>query len=220
MNKKITVFALFASVVCLSLFAGLHVYSMGYKSGFIGALNEVSKIPALDFHWKENVDGTYTLNVYAGANFYTSALVKLDVLTVHSRNGEIIDMQHSAGTVTNIGKDYIEDQVSDSPSATLIAKYISCDDTDSSGLSATSTQLTSELAANGFTRAAGTYASTGTGTWTVSKTFTSSGTQAVQTYGLQWDTTGNNNLLGYDISSVKNTVSGDTLAVTFTLTIT
>jgi len=221
--KKAFLFSFLSLALIVGVFfGGVYTYSLGYKSGFIGALNEVAKIPALDFHWQDLGNGDFKLSVYPGKGYGNVSIhvVRFDVLVTQSRNGEVIDIQHSAGTLTNLGKDWIEQQISGTISANGTL-YISCSASDTSALTAASTQITSELDANGFTRATAAYASTGVGVWTVTKTFTSSGTQAVQSYGLQHSPTklSNNNLFGYDSSAVKNTIATDTLQVQWTITI-
>jgi len=126
---------------------------------------------------------------------------------------------HHAGTLTTIGKNWIEDQLGDSPS-TDPAKWISLSlSTDSPA--AGWTQIPTEIVAGGLTRAAGTYASTGDGVWTEEYQFTASATHTdVQLTGLQWAVSGDNNLLGADTFTPVTLTSGDKLTVTWTITVT
>jgi hypothetical protein len=222
MNKKILYFLpIFLLIIGSAIFIN-NSYSAGFLKGYQDALTDVSTLTDIEFTWTLN-NGQYTLSAYKDNQLMQSMNVALDVYIEHrDAQGNLISYQRNAGVLTNIGKDQIEKQISGTASATEISKFISCDDTDASGLSVASTQLTSELNANGFTRATGVYASTGVGAWNVTYTFTSAGTQAVQTYGLQWVVTAvsDNNLLCYDTSAVKNTVTGDTLKVTWQCTVT
>jgi hypothetical protein len=125
---------------------------------------------------------------------------------------------HHAGVLTNIGADWIEDQLGDSPS-TQPADYISLS-TDATSPVATWTQIISEIASGGLSRAQGTYASTGTGQWTISYQWTASATHTnVQLTGLQYGSSGDNNLLAADTFTPVTLNSGDKLTVTWTITV-
>lgn len=149
----------------------------------------------------------------------TVITVEVHCWVAHYRNGVLLSISHHAGNLTDAGKEWIEQQVSGTSNTTQ-GKYISCTNTLGT-YAATWTNIPDEITSNGFNRAAGTYASTGTGAWNVSKTFTSSGTQSVQRYGLSYQSAENGGgLICTDTSTQKNTVSGDTVAVTFQVTVT
>jgi hypothetical protein len=209
------------TMILVSAFGINQIYFQAYMNGYHSALIDVSTLTDIDFSWNIQ-DGKYTLSVYSGNKLVQSLNCRLDIyVEQRDQDGNLKSLQRGAGVLTTIGKDFIEQQISGSASTT-VAKYISCSASDTSGLSVASTQITSELDANGFTRATGTYASTGYGAWNVTYTFISSGVQAVQSYGLQWSATKqtDNNLLCYDSSAVKNTVAGDTLKVTWQCSVT
>lgn len=125
---------------------------------------------------------------------------------------------HHAGVLTTIGQNWIEDQMGDSPS-TDPAKWISVS-TSASSPSSAWTQIPTEIASGGLTRAAGTYASTGDGTWTISYEFTASGTHtSVQLTGLQWAVSGDGNLLASDTFTPVTLNSGDKLTVTWSASV-
>ena len=96
--------------------------------------------------------------------------------------------------------------------------YIACSN-DSLTETVDSTTLSNEITLNGLGRAQGTYAHTaGTGTATISRTFTASGAQSVQKCAL-FDATSSGTMhhaLGFTQRSLQN---GDQLAVTFTITL-
>ena len=76
------------------------------------------------------------------------------------------------------------------------------------------TQIPTEIASGGLTRAAGTYASTGDGAWTITVTFTSTTDHTdVQLTGLQWASSGDNNLLASDVFTPVTLGNGDQLTV-------
>lgn len=129
---------------------------------------------------------------------------------------------HHAGTLTTIGKNYIEGKLGDSSYAnnTKFADDISVSTSTDSPAEAW-TQIPTEITTGGLERASGTYASTGDGVWTVSHQFTASATHTnVQLTGLQWDATAgsNNDLLGADTFTPVTLNSGDKLTVTWTIT--
>lgn len=121
-------------------------------------------------------------------------------------------ISHHPATITTIGKNWIEDQLGDTPS-TQPANYISVSSSTSSPSSAW-TQIPSEIATNGLSRALGTYASTGDGTWTITKEFTASGTITdAQLTGLQYGTSGDNNLLASDTFTPTSLAANDKLTI-------
>lgn len=130
----------------------------------------------------------------------------------------ILWTQH-AGVATTIGLNWIEDQLWDSPSTTP-AQYISLS-TSASSPSSAWTQIPTEIAdGNGLARAIGSYTSTGDGSCTVAKQFTASGTYtSVQLSGLQYGSSGDNNLLTSDTFTPVTLGSGDKLTITWTLSI-
>ncbi len=223
MNQK-TKIAIYAICFIMMVTAsGLYGFQLGaysgWKTGYQGALKDISEQAGLDYEWQDLGNGLYNVKIWRQTELQLSRNIRIDSIIQLYRSGELVSSERHAGVLTTIGKNWIEDQLGDSPS-TDPAKWIAVDDTDASGLSAASTQLTSELAASGLTRAVGTYASTGDGVWTISKAFSVTGTVSAQTYSLQWVVTSqsDNNMLCYDTSTIKNCVNGDTLTVTFTLT--
>ncbi len=210
------------TIVAGVVFSNAYMFGLGQKNGYFSALTDMKDKADLEFTWTENPDGTFTVNMWKDTGSLSmSKTVNVDCYVELERAGIIISAGRHAGTLTNIGKDHIEQQISGTINATAICKYISTDDTDSSGLTAASTQLTSENTVSGLGRATGTYTSTGAGAWTVVKAFSVTGTIAAQTYGLQWTLTPlDGNLLCYDTSAVKNCVNGDTLTVTWTISVT
>ncbi len=157
----------------------------------------------------------------AANTFTLQGYVTVDAYHYDEATGSYIHFYHDEGSnvITNIGKDWIEDQLGDSP-ATDPAKWISLSN-DGSSL-ATWTELPAELDnANGMGRAVGTYASTGVGIWTISKTFTATGAVSVQTSGLQWVVTAQSdiNLMAANDFTQVILATDDSLTVTWTLTL-
>lgn len=221
-NKhKVLLTVIFLSAITLT---GFLSYAAGFANGgfdgYFRALSDVKDFTDVDFSWEQNPDGSYTVTYTRGAQTLSSN-VEVDCYTVlQDLYGNVKSATRNAGVLTNIGADWIEDQLGDTPS-TDPAKWIAVDDSGIGGLSASSTQLTSELAASGLTRAEGTYASAGTGSWTITKAFSVTGTVTANAYSLQWSVTSqsDNNMLCYDSSSDKNCINGDTLTVEWTVTI-
>ena len=158
-------------------------------------------------------------------HYYVTAILYHHVQIVKP-NGQIVYSViaiklavNEPNTYTNIGKNWTRDQLGDSTKASsTVAKYISLD-TTGSGTSATWTKLPTEITVADLARATGTYtASAGNGVWTITHTFTASNSYTVTTTGLQWSASSNsdNNLLAAVTFGTSATmVSGDTLAVTW-----
>lgn len=145
--------------------------------------------------------------------------MSMHVTVYLERSGEDpIYWDHHAGTLTTIGQNWIEDQLGDSPS-TDPSKWISVS-TDATSPTSAWTQIPSELAVSGFTRASGTYASTGDGVWTITYQFTATGTvNNIQLTGLQWAVSGDNNLLGADTFTPVTVNDGDKLTIEWEITV-
>jgi hypothetical protein len=130
-----------------------------------------------------------------------------------------IDWSYHAGVLTVIGKNWIEDQLGDSPS-TDPAKWISLS-TSVSAPSSAWTQIPTEITTGGLERALGAYTSTGDGVWTIYKQFTASATHTnVQLTGSQWAITPlDGNLVWSDTITPATLNSGDKLNLTQTITL-
>lgn len=137
----------------------------------------------------------------------------------HRRNGKLLWKGRAYNLITNAGRDFLHQQgYKDTGLGTVGLCYIALSN-DTVGETASSTTLSTEIAANGLTRAIGTYAHTaGTNTTTISKTFTASGTQSAQKAALFTASSAGtmNHVLAF---TQRNLISGDTLAITFTITL-
>jgi hypothetical protein len=102
------------------------------------------------------------------------------------------------------------------------SRYIALTE-NASAASAASTALTGELTTGGMGRALGTYAHTlGAATYTLAKTFSVSGTfPAIHRAGLFQVSTASSSILSFEtvLNADANVISGDSLAVTWTITI-
>jgi len=156
----------------------------------------------------------------AANTFTLQGYVTVDAYHYDEATGTYVHFYHdeSSNDLTTLGKNWIEDQLGDSP-GTDPAKWISLS-LDASALSAAWTQIPSEIVANGLERAAGTYASTGDGVWTILWQFTATGTHTgVQLTGLQYASSGDGNLMAAKKFTAVTLASGDKLTVTWTLTL-
>lgn len=120
---------------------------------------------------------------------------------------------------TNAGKDVIKQQVANNGSQPAACSYIAVS-TSAITPAVGDTSLTGEVSTNGLARALGTYASTGTGTWTLSKTFTATGAvsnvQAAAVFNAASGTT-----MCFEVGSLGpvTLATNDTLTVTWSGTI-
>lgn len=124
-------------------------------------------------------------------------------------------------TLTNNGKDFIEQQISGTSNVSQCI-YIALSETTDTPVLATWLKVPSEITVADLTRHSGTYTSTGTGTWTVIYTFTAENAYTVRVTGLHWKTTSNsdgNMLAAVIFTSPVTLASGDSLQVTWSGTI-
>ena len=160
----------------------------------------------------------------AANTFTLEGYVTVDAYHYDEATGTYIHFYHdeSSNLVVNAGLEWIELQLgSDSPTATS-AQYISLSD-DGTSPAAGWTQIISELTTvpgSGLARALGTYASAGTGSWTIVKQFTADATFTdVQLSGLQWASSGDGNLLAANTFTAVSLVTDDLLTVTWTISV-
>lgn len=147
----------------------------------------------------------------------TDFSVEIHVSMWHYRDGILLDYSHHAGVLTTLGANWIEDQMGDSP-GTDPAKWIAVSN-DATPPAAAWIVIPTEITTNGLGRAPGTYASTGDGTWTITKSFSVTGTQSCQLTGLYWALAGDF-LLCADTFTQVNAEDGDTLEIEWSLSVT
>ena len=149
-------------------------------------------------------------------SYTTDFGVEIHVSVWQWRDDVLLVYSHHAGVLTDLGADWIEDQLGDSP-ATEPAKWIAV--SDDSGSPATGwIVIPVEITTNGMTRASGTYADDGTGQWNITKSFSPTGTGSCQLTGLYWASTGDF-LLCADTFTQINYESGDTVQIRWTITV-
>lgn len=133
---------------------------------------------------------------------------------------DVIDDEVSHNVITTVGRDYLHSQgYNTSGGAANGFCYIALSN-DALTETSASTTLSTEIAANGLTRAVGVYAhTTGTNTSTITKTFTCSTlAQAAQKAALF--TASSSGTMNHALAFTQRTLQiGDTLAVTFTITL-
>ena len=128
----------------------------------------------------------------------------------------------SGNLITNIGEQYVRNIIGfDNVTNNNATKWISLSNVGSPLV--TWTELDTEVNANGFSRALGTVAAWANGTdfaYNVSNKFTASGSQQLQTAGLQWNDTpvSDNNLFAAATFTQTTFASGDNLTITWVIT--
>lgn len=124
--------------------------------------------------------------------------------------------------ITNIGEQYVRNAIGFNNVTNFnYTGWISLSNVGSP--LATWTELNTEVNANGFSRSAGTVTTWMNGTdyaYNVTNQFTASGTQQLQTAGLQWNDTAvsDNNLFAVDTFTQTTFESGDNLTITWVIT--
>jgi hypothetical protein len=129
----------------------------------------------------------------------------------------------SGNLITDIGELYVRNILGfDNVTNHNATKWISLSNDGSPAVGWT--ELTTEVNANGFSRALGTvvaWENSGDRAFNVSKQFTATGTQQLQTAGLQWNDTpvsDNNLFAGADFTQTTFN-SADTLTITWVITV-
>lgn len=140
-------------------------------------------------------------------------------LPVIDENVEVVGEEVVYNVITTVGRDFLHTQgYGTSGLGANGLNYIGLSNDTLTETSA-STTLSTEIAANGLTRAQGTVThTTGTNTTTVAKTFTASGAQAAQKAALF--TASSSGTMNHALAfTQRSLISGDSLAVTFTITL-
>jgi len=195
-------------------------YRTGLEKGYFKAITDIQDFTGIEFKWTYR-DGTYVIEAYFQGSLIARSNATLHLWIEHWRNGELLSQEYGAGVLTNIGKDWIEQQLAASD-GTQEALYCADSNNDTDPPLATWTILPQEITTNGLDRQTGTYTSTGVGTWNVTVTKSVTGTQSTQLWGLHWIVTdaSDNNLLAADSGPAqKNCVAGDTLKETWQITV-
>lgn len=219
---QLVISSVFAISIFLTLVIGTNMghyvgYKKGLKEGYLRALSDVSNKTGITFEWTDLGNGRYEILAYYEGELYAKGETEVHLWVEHWRDGKLLNKEYGAGVLTNIGKDYIEQQISNT-NASEKALYCADSNDATDPPLASWTKLPSEITSNGLDRQTGAYTSTGVGTWNVSVTKTVTGTQSTQLWGLHWVVTddSDNNLLCADSGpSQKNCVNGDTLKETW-----
>jgi hypothetical protein len=131
---------------------------------------------------------------------------------------EVLSEEIATNVITTVGRDFIHTQSYGTSPAANGLNYIALSN-DALSETTASTTLSTEIAANGLSRAQGTVSHTvGTTTTTVAKTFTcATSSQACQKAALFTASSGGT--MNHALSFTQRTLQvGDTIAVTFTIT--
>lgn len=216
---------LIVSIPSVFILASNVGFNVGKHKGYGLALRDVQhllKDTGVLFEWTELGDGQYNIQVtIPEKGLIVDIPLEIHLRIRHYRNGVLLSDEIGAGYLTNIGKDWIEQQMGASD-GTQEALYCADSNDATDPPEVTWTILPSEITANGLDRQTGVYTSTGTGQWEVEVTKAVTGTQSTQLWGLHWIVTdaSDNNLLCADSGpSQKNCENGDTLTETWTLTV-
>lgn len=138
---------------------------------------------------------------------------------LQKQNSEKVFYERHAGTITLIGRSLIKNLIANSTFSKETANYISL----SSNSSTPSTywgEIPNEISTGGLTRALATYTSLGYGTFRISHEFTASTSiNDIQLVGLNWESSGNNNLLCSDKFTPVDLESGDKITINWELII-
>ena len=245
-NWKVVWAVIVAFLLGAAGFAGYFIgafqgYIVGYRAGYGQGLNDlIAKLREegiADIQLIDLGNGSYSIRVVSWFGNELNVLFELHCIVTHWRpigdlDGDgliefpeeywLVSNSSHPMTLTNFGRDWIADKISGASSTNFMrnATWIGCSN-DSSTVDVTWTILPGEITGAGLARAeADTVSDTGTGTWTISKTFSVTGTASTKLYGLYLgpnDATYANTLVAAEqqgVSNQKNLQDGDTLQVT------
>ena len=212
-------------------------YTVGYGEGIDDLIAKLREEGIADIQIHDLGNGTYSIEVISWAGYQLNIPLELHCIVTHWRpkgdlDGDgliewpeefyVVSNSSHPMTLTNFGKDWIADKISGASSTNFLrnATWIGCSN-DSSTVDVTWTILPGEITGAGLARAeADTVSDTGTGTWTISKTFSVTATAATKLYGLYLgpnDATYGNTLIAAEqqgVSNQKNLQDGDSLQIT------
>jgi len=162
----------------------------------------------------------FILPVSTGANNVNVGYSAMVTVEARHPDGTVFFRETSHNLLVDEGKEFIEDQVISAAPGSNGANYIALSN-DGSAPTAGETTCDTEIAANGLSRALGTIVDTGTGTNTVSKTFTATGAQSAQKACLFTDVTSGepDTELAMNTFTQVTLATDDQLTVTWTITI-
>jgi len=147
------------------------------------------------------------------------AKVKYDynVYVTLKRNGETVSYEETHNVFTDAGKNYVKQALGNAEFGATAFKYVAVG--NGTAPASGSTTLNSEIAESGLTRASGTYTSTGTGAWKIEKVFSVTGTVgSVNSTGL-FNASATGTMIAGDTFSNTNVASGDSLNITWTISV-
>ena len=219
MNKlKIAKIGLVAIAVVALVVSQVAVYNYALNTGYNSAVTSLAlalRQAGATVDITDVGDGKYQIYVHfptvEGQAGMLTVPFELHMTVEQWRNGELVSRTTHPMTLTTLGKNWLEGIIGNAVGAD-VAKYIACSNS-STAFSDAWSAIPSEITTDGLARAAGTYASTGDGTWNVTKTFSVSGTNSTKLYGLYYASTGNYLLAAeqQETGAQKNLLAGDSL---------
>lgn len=195
------------------------VQKAGREEGFWFVVDKL-KDAGLEVNVEALDDGTYNVHFslpMKGLEF--NAKFELHMLVEHYRNGELLSSTYHTMTLTNYGKNWMEDKLSGLDAGgkwNLNATYIACSNSTDTEFAA-DTSLDAEITTDGLSRATNsTPVSTGDGAWEFTVTYSVSGSNSTKLYGVFLDAYAGATLIAAENQgqeNVKNVADGDTLKV-------
>lgn len=199
------------------LFTAPVTFRHGYEAGLTSMQTTLDQA-GIFTSWELNKNGSYTITFLGSNGMAWSFTTRFDMIIQQCRNGKIISQSMHTMNITDFGKDWVEQQLFTDTNSTDNALYISMSNNETA-VDLAWTMLPDEATTEGLARAAGSYASTGTGTANITKTFSVSGTNSTCLYGINAGPYASypNSLIAAEqqgSGARKNLVAGDTLAIT------
>jgi len=132
-----------------------------------------------------------------------------------SKNGELL--YEGSNLLTDAGANALKELIGNGVGTSAGWKYIAVG--NGSAPTTGSTTLNSEIASAGLTRASATYTSLGTGSWKLEKIFSVTGTINSINATAMFNASSTGNMIAGDTFTNTNVINGDTLNITWTVTL-
>jgi len=237
MNKKYVLLSIGLSILIvaatlstafgLGFIAGIATeWDKAYQTGYMKGIQDLANHLQVDVSVTNLGNGSFQILTFTNGTLTWRGIGTLDCEVQQFRNGIPIDYSRNTGNLTKNGALWLQQQISGVSNVSQ-GKYISVSNSNDS-YADTWTAIPSEFTTGGWARATGTFGggtpSAGSLAWTVTYTFTSltGAHYGVRRYGLNCldSTHVNYGLICTDISTARNVMTTDSLAVTWTCTVT
>ena len=194
------------------------VQKQGREEGFWYVVDRLEDA-GLEVSIEQLPDGSYNVRfVLPTKGMEFNAKLELHLIVDHYRDGVLLSSTFHTMTLTDYGKDWMEDKLSGLDAGgkwNCNATFIACSNSTDTDF-ASDTSLDEEITTDGLSRAEGSVTNTGTGAWNVTNTFSVTDTNSTKLYGLCLDAYPGATLIAAEnqgVANQKNLNGGDSLEI-------